>query len=71
MEEYIDNYKILDGKKCMWDGSIYENRAKAEEAENEYKQNDFETWIAEEEGKYLVYTRREVTEVVVEGEGGF
>jgi len=68
MEKNIDSYKIFDGKKYLWDGSIYEDKAKAEEVENEYKENDFETWIIEGNDRYLIYSRREVTEVVVEGE---
>jgi len=70
LENNIDSYKILDGKKIMWDGSIYEDEVSAQEKESDYKENGFETWILEEEGKYLVYTRREVTEIVVEGGGG-
>jgi hypothetical protein len=62
-----DSVKILDTKKFMWDGETYDSRPAAEEAENKYKEQSFETQILEEEGKFLVYTRREVTEVVVEG----
>ena len=51
----------------MWDGETYDTRAAAEEVENKYKTADFETRILEEDGKFLVYNRREVKEVVVEG----
>ncbi|WP_455391897.1 hypothetical protein [[Eubacterium] cellulosolvens] len=62
-----DSFKILDTKKFLWDGETYDSKQTAEEAENKYKANNFETRVLEEEGKFLVYTRRVVTEVVVEG----
>ena len=62
-----DSVKILDTKKYLWDGETYDSQAAAEEVENKYKGENIETKIFEEEGKFLVYTRRVVTEVVVEG----
>jgi hypothetical protein len=62
-----DSFKILDTKKFLWDGETYETKDVATEVENKYKAENFETRVLEEEGKFLVYTRREVTEVVVEG----
>jgi len=62
-----DSFKILDTKKYLWDGETYDTKEAASEAENKYKTNKFETKVLEEEGKFLVYTRRVVTEVVVEG----
>ncbi len=41
----------------------------AKKAEEAYKKDNFEAMIIEDEGgKPHVYTRREITEVVVEGE---
>ena len=60
--------KYFDGKKFMWDGETYEGMEQAKQAEEKYKQDNFETRIVEEEGKPLVYSRRVVTEVVVEGD---
>jgi len=57
----------FDDKKFMWDGKIYETEQEAKEVTQGYKTNDFETNMVEEEGKYLLYTRRVLTEVVVEG----
>ena len=71
MEGNIDSYKIIDGVKIMWDGYTYEDRSKAQEVEEEYKQNRFETLIIEEDGQFLVYTRREVTEIILEDGDGF
>ncbi|MBU1487177.1 hypothetical protein KKH56_03905 [bacterium] len=57
----------FDDKKFMWDGKIYETEQEAKEVIQGYKTKNFETGMVEEEGKYLLYTRRVVTEVVVEG----
>ena len=62
-----DSVKILDTKKFLWDGETYDSQAAATEVENKYKDKNFETKLLEEEGKFFVYTRRVVTEVVVEG----
>jgi hypothetical protein len=67
MEAAIDNYKIIESKKFMWDGCTYETLASAEEAIKQYESNDFETRIVTENDKPLVYTRRVVEEVVVDG----
>jgi hypothetical protein len=67
METAIDSYKIIDSKKFMWDGCTYETLALAEEARQQYEANDFETRIITEDDKPLVYTRRIVEEVVVDG----
>ncbi len=66
MENDIDSYKIIEGKKFMWDGLVYEEENKAQETENGYKEKNFETMVLEEEGKFLIYTRREVTEIVLD-----
>jgi hypothetical protein len=63
-----DSFKIIDGKKFMWDGETYEAMDAAKAAEENYKNDKFETRILEEEGKPLVYTRREVKEIVIEGD---
>jgi hypothetical protein len=63
----MDNFKIIDGKKYMWDGEDYESKSAAEENILKYGNDGFDTQLIEEDGKYLVYTRRVVTEIVVEG----
>ena len=52
----------------MWDGETYENENLAQETKARYEENGFETQLFEEEGQYVVYTRRMVTEIVIEGE---
>ena len=64
----MDNVRIIDGKKFMWDGQTYDTRKMGQEIISNYEKDGFETRLAEEQGKYFVYTRRVVTEVVVEGE---
>jgi hypothetical protein len=63
-----ESVKIFEGKKFMWDGETYEGMDQAKEKEEAYKKDKFDTRIIEEEGKPVIYTRREVTEVEVEGQ---
>jgi hypothetical protein len=62
------NLLFVDRKKHVWDGELYDSHAAAEAKKGEYEAQGFETHLIEEEGKFLVYTRRVVKEVVVEGE---
>lgn len=64
----MDNFKIIEGKKYMWDGEDYESESAALENISKYSTDGFETKLIKEDDKYLVYTRRLVTEIVVEGE---
>ena len=58
----------VEGDKYMWDGAEYASRDEAQAKASAYEADAFETQIIEEEGKHLVYTRRVVTEIVLEGE---
>jgi len=60
--------RFFEGHKFMWDGGVYPSRDPAEAKQKEYADNEFETQLVEEQDQFLVYTRRVVTEVVVEGE---
>lgn len=60
--------KMIEGKKFMWDGCNYENEAEAKIKEKSYVDEGFETRFVLEGGKHNIYTRRIVTEIVVEGE---
>lgn len=64
----MDIAKVIDGKKFMWDGKTYDNEKEAREIISGYEKEGFETRMLEEEDKYLVYSRRVVKEVVVEGQ---
>ena len=59
----------INGKKFMWDKGNYSTEAEAKEKMAKYEKDGFETRLVKEEGKFLVYTRRSVTEIVLE-EGG-
>ncbi len=60
------NLSLLSNeKKFMWDGIPYATREDAAAAEDSYRKNDFETCVLEEDGKFLVYTRKVVKEVVI------
>jgi len=63
-----DVSKIIDGKKFMWDGVVYESKKEAQDTMQKYKNDGFEVELIEEEKQHLLYTRRVVTEIVVEGE---
>ena len=56
---------ISDGKKFMWDGQLYGTREEASRAAESYQNENFQIHVAEGGGKFLVYTRRTVKEVVV------
>jgi hypothetical protein len=59
----------IDGKKFMWDKGQYPTEEEAQEKMAQYEKDGFEVKCVKESGKYLVYTRRLVTEIVLE-EGG-
>lgn len=61
--------KAIDGKKFMWDKGTYSTEAEAKEKMANYEKDGFETRLVKEESKFLVYTRRVVTEIILE-EGG-
>jgi hypothetical protein len=63
----LDNFKIIDGKKYMWDGEDYDSKTAALENISKYTKDNFETQLIEENDKFLVYSRRVVTEIVVDG----
>jgi len=58
--------QLFDGKKYMWDGQEYDDKKKAGEVEKEYREKGFDVQNYSEGGKILLFTRRVVTEVVVE-----
>jgi hypothetical protein len=61
--------EIIDGKKFMWDEGEYSTEEEAKEKMANYEEEGFETQLVKEAAKYLVYTRRVVTEIILE-EGG-
>ena len=63
-----DISSIINGKKYMWDGVVYESEKEAQDMKQKYEKDDFEVELIKEEKQYLLYTRRVVTEIVLEGE---
>ena len=58
--------RFFDGKKFMWDGEEYDSEEKANVARKQYSENGFDVHVCREEGNVLLYTRRVVTEIVLE-----
>jgi len=56
---------LCEGKKYMWDGSHYASREEVAPVEEAYRKSNFEVCVMEEEGKFLVYTRKVIKEVVL------
>jgi len=58
--------RIFEGKKYMWDGQEYDNEEQASSVEKQYTEKGFEVQMWCEDKKVLIYTRRVVTEIVLE-----
>jgi hypothetical protein len=56
----------IGGKKFMWDKGHYSTEEEAHKKMARYEKDGFETGCIEENGEHLVYTRRLVTEIVLE-----
>ena len=59
--------RIFNGKKFMWDGKTYTDEKEVKEIAQKYKDDGFEIELVEEENQHFLFTRRVVTEVVVDG----
>jgi hypothetical protein len=66
-EDRMDLARVFDGKKFMWDGKVYNEETERREASQKYLDNGFEVQMVDEDNQYFLFTRRVVTEVVVEG----
>jgi hypothetical protein len=58
--------RFFEGKKFLWDGEEYDSEEQASSVEKEYSKKGFEVRVWREDGKVLLYTRRVVTEIVVD-----
>ena len=63
-----DISKMINGKKFMWDNVVYESKKEAQDLMEKFKKDNFEVELIEEDKQFLLYTRRVVTEIVLEGE---
>jgi hypothetical protein len=62
-----DSSRIINGKKFMWDGVVYPSQEETQGVVEKYKKDNFEVEFVEEENQFLVYTRRVVKEIVLDG----
>jgi len=62
----VEKIRFFDDKKFLWDGEEYESEEKAVARQKEYLEKDFEVQMYSEDDKVFLYTRRVVTEVVVD-----
>lgn len=60
--------KVIEGKKYMWDGQVYDSRDAANTAVSAYRNDGFDIHLWEDQEKFFVYTRRVAKVVVVEGQ---
>ena len=58
--------RFFDGKKFMWDGEEYDSEKKAQAAQKQYEEKGFEVQLCREDDNVLLYTRRVVTEIVID-----
>jgi hypothetical protein len=54
-----------EGKKFMWDGRVFVTREESLQQAEAYRKDNFEARTVEQDGKFLVYSRRVVKELVV------
>jgi len=62
-----DSSRIINGKKFMWDGIVYPSQEEAQGVMEKYKKDNFEVEFVGEKNQFLVYTRRVVKEIVLDG----
>jgi len=56
----------IDGKKFMWDKAVYSSEVEAKKKMAAYEKGGFDTACLTDEGQYLVYTRKAITEITIE-----
>lgn len=61
-----DRVRFFEGKKFLWDGEEYDDEKTAKSVQEKYSEKGFEVQMWPEDEKVLLYTRRVVTEVVVD-----
>ena len=62
----MEQVRLFDERKFMWDGRTYASEPEATTVKGEYEEKDFETHLFQEEGKYYLFTRKVVTEIKIE-----
>ena len=59
--------KKVNGKKFMWDGVVYDSDESAQQVMEDYAKDGFEVQKFEQDGQFLVYSRRVATAAPTEG----
>jgi hypothetical protein len=59
---------VSDGKKFMWDGRLFDTRDESLHEAEAYQKDNFEVRTVEQDGKFLIYTRRAIKEIAVTGQ---
>jgi hypothetical protein len=55
---------VVNGKKFLWDGLLFESYEEAYREAEAYKNHKFEVHLLEQNNKHFVYTRRVVKDAV-------
>jgi hypothetical protein len=55
---------IVQGKKFMWDGRVFDTRDECLRQAEAYRSDNFEVQLVEQDATFLLYTRRAVKEAV-------
>jgi len=58
--------RFFEGKKFLWDGEEYDSEEQVSSVEKKYSEKGFDVQMWREDGKVLLYTRRLVTEIVLD-----
>ena len=48
-----DTSIVIDGKKFMWDGEVYESEKDAREVMQQYEKKDFQVHLIQKENQYF------------------
>ena len=59
--------KMVNGKKFMWDGAVYDSDESAQQVMEGYAKDGFEAEKFFEAGQFLVYSRRVAAVAPTEG----
>jgi len=63
----VEMVRYDGNSKFMWDGELYQDRDSLEAKKGEYEGNGFEARVFEQEGNFILYTRRVVKEIILDG----
>ncbi len=53
------SFRMFENRKYMWDGATYPDEAEASRVAATYREARFDVRVVQDEGAWLVFTRRE------------